>query len=130
MTSDYVTKWASNSPCVREVAADSAVGGRFYPAPTWVPERKYFIIRVGGANTSIWASTGVDSGKAPAATWKDARLSGRVCHDLFQGTLETEGRIRDRRIRDGRLVDLDLKLIRQAEPDLIVIADGDEPGLD
>ena len=106
------------------------MGGRFYPAPAWVPERKYFIIRVGGAHRSVWASTGVDSGKAPATTWKDARLNGRVCHDLFKGALETEGRIRDRRVRDGRLVHLDLELIRQAEPDLIVIADGDEPGLD
>ena len=106
------------------------MGGRLYPAPAWIPERKYFIIRVGGADTSIWASTGVDSGQPPAATWEDGRLSGRVCHALLQGTLETEGRIRDRRVRDGRLVHLDLELIRQAEPDLIVIADGDEPGLD
>ena len=100
------------------------MGGRFYPAPAWIPERKYFIIRVGGANRSVWASTGVDSGKAPATTWKDARLNGRVCHDLFKGTLETE-----RRIRDGRIVDLDLKLLWQAEPDLLVIVDGDKPGL-
>ena len=95
------------------------MGGRLYPAPAWIPERKYFIIRVGGANTSIWASTGVDSGQTPAATWEDGRLGGRVCHDLLQGTLEAE-----RRIGDGRLVDLDLKFLWQAELGLLVIVGG------
>ena len=100
------------------------MGGRFYPAPAWIPERKYFFIGVGGADTSVWASTRVNSGKTPAATREGGRLGGRVCHDLLQGTLETE-----RRIRDGRLVDLDLNFLWQAEPDLVVNVDGDKPGL-
>ena len=101
------------------------MGGRLYPAPTWIPERKDFIIRVGGANTSIWASTGVDSGQPPASTWEDGRLGGRICHDLLQGTLEAE-----RRNGDGRLVDLDLKFLWKAELGLLVIVGGGSRDLD
>ena len=117
--------WAARSPGVREFATDSAVGRWLQPASLWVSKRVDFVFSEGGADASIWASTGINSRQTPTSAWEDGRLGGRIGQDILQGVLKVE-----RRRGYGRLEDLDLKFLWQAELGLLVIVRGSSRDLE